>query len=43
MRITAALRTIGEVHPPLARHLRHAVSTGRFCSYHPEQPVRWRT
>jgi hypothetical protein len=43
MRITSALRTIGEVHPPLARHLRHAVSTGRFCSYHPEQPVRWRT
>jgi hypothetical protein len=43
MRITTALRIIADVHPPLARHLRQTVSTGRFCVYRPEQPVRWRT
>jgi hypothetical protein len=43
MRITAALKTIDEVHPLLARHLRRAVSTGRFCAYRPEQPMRWHT
>ena len=30
MRIGTALRALDEVHPPLARHLRLAVSTGRF-------------
>lgn len=43
MRIATALRVIAEVHPQLGRHLRQAVSTGRFCVYRPEQPVRWRT
>jgi hypothetical protein len=43
MRIATALRVIAEVHPTLGRHLRQAVSTGRFCVYRPEQPVRWRT
>jgi hypothetical protein len=41
MRIATALRAIEAVHGPLARHLRLAVTTGRFCSYRPEHPVRW--
>jgi hypothetical protein len=41
MRIAIALRGIEAVHRPLARHLRHAVITGRFCSYRPERPVNW--
>ncbi|HVE68149.1 MAG TPA: hypothetical protein VNB64_06165, partial [Solirubrobacteraceae bacterium] len=40
-RIRAALRRIEEVHPALGRHLSHAVRTGAFCSYTPEQPVEW--
>lgn len=43
MRITTALRAIGEVHPGLARHLRASVATGRFCVYRPEEPVTWAT
>jgi tetratricopeptide (TPR) repeat protein len=43
MRIGTALRAIDAVHRPLARHLRLAVRTGRFCSYRPEHPVRWHT
>jgi hypothetical protein len=43
MRIATALRAIEAVHRPLARHLRLAVTTGRFCSYRPENPVRWHT
>jgi hypothetical protein len=41
MRITTALRSIGQVHPVLARHLDLAVATGRFCVYRPEHPVIW--
>jgi hypothetical protein len=41
MRVGTALKAIGEVHPALARHLRASVSTGRFCSYEPEDPVGW--
>ena len=41
MRIRTALRTIDEAHPGLARHLRLAVSTGRFCAYRPERSIRW--
>jgi hypothetical protein len=43
MRIATALRAIEAVHGPLARHLRLAVTTGRFCSYRPENPMRWHT
>jgi len=43
MRIATALRAIEAVHRPLARHLRLAVTTGRFCRYLPEHPVRWHT
>jgi hypothetical protein len=42
MRITTALKAIEAVHPDLARHLRLAVSTGRFCAYRPEQPTAWK-
>jgi hypothetical protein len=41
MRVGTALKAIAEVHPALARHLRASVSTGRFCSYRPEDPVTW--
>jgi hypothetical protein len=43
MRIATALRAIEAVDPALARHLRLAVSTGRFCVYRSEDPVAWRT
>ncbi len=41
MRIATAIKAIREVHPPLARHLELAVSTGRFCVYRPEETVTW--
>jgi tetratricopeptide (TPR) repeat protein len=41
MRVGTAMKAIAEVHPSLARHLRASVSTGRFCSYEPEDPVSW--
>ena len=41
MRVGTALKAIAEVHPALARHLRASISTGRFCSYRPENPVSW--
>ncbi len=40
-RIRDAIRRIGEVHPELGHHLQHAVRTGVYCSYRPEQPVVW--
>lgn len=39
--IRRAIDHIDEVHPGLARHLDRAITTGGFCSYDPEQPVRW--
>jgi AAA ATPase domain len=41
MRIGTALKAIDTVHPELARHLRNSVSTGRFCSYRPDQELSW--
>jgi AAA ATPase domain len=41
MRIGTALKAIETVHPELARHLRNSVSTGRFCSYRPDQRLTW--
>jgi TolB-like protein len=41
-RIRHALRKLHEVHEPLGRHLENSLRTGTFCSYRPEQPVRWR-
>jgi hypothetical protein len=43
MRIATALKTIDAAHPALARHLRLAVATGRFCVYRPESPTVWKT
>jgi hypothetical protein len=43
MRIGTAVKAIEAVHPDLARHLRLAVSTGRFCVYRPERPTTWTT
>lgn len=40
-RIRSTIRRIEGVHPRLGRHLQLAVRTGTFCSYAPEQPVRW--
>jgi hypothetical protein len=40
-RIKDAIRRIGDAHPQLGRHLTGSVRTGTFCSYEPEQPVRW--
>ncbi len=41
-RIRAAIRQLEKLHPNLGRHLRHAVNTGTYCSYRPEQPTTWR-
>lgn len=43
MRIAAALTAIEHVHPPLGRHLRASIRTGRFCVYEPEDDVTWYT
>lgn len=43
MRIATALKSIGAVHPDLARHLRNSVTTGRFCAYRPEHATAWQT
>jgi hypothetical protein len=40
-RIRATIRQLEKMHPNLGRHLRHAVNTGAYCSYRPEQPVAW--
>jgi hypothetical protein len=39
--IRNSVARIGKSNPALARHLLGAVKTGVFCSYRPEQPVRW--
>lgn len=41
MRIAAAIKAIGRVHPPLGRHLKASVRTGRHCVYEPEDDVTW--
>jgi hypothetical protein len=40
-RIKQAIDRIGGDAPSLGRHLRNSVTTGTYCSYHPEQPVDW--
>jgi predicted ATPase len=40
-RIRAAIKAVGEQHPPLQRHLASAVKTGTWCSYRPERAIRW--
>ena len=39
--IRTCLDTIAEVHPALARHVRHNIRTGTFCLYQPPRPERW--
>jgi hypothetical protein len=41
MRIRDAITRIDGEAPDLARHLRHSLRTGTFCSYRPEHPVDW--
>jgi hypothetical protein len=41
-RIRSAIAKIDDVDPMLGAHLARSVHTGRFCSYRPEQPTRWR-
>jgi hypothetical protein len=41
MRIRASLVAIREAHPALGVHLHRTVSTGRLCSYNPDEPVTW--
>ena len=43
-RIKEAIRRIGEINPPLGRHLSARIKTGYFCSYnpHPDRPVAWK-
>lgn len=40
-RIRAAIRKVDDVHPELARHLRHSVRTGTWCAYEPESAPSW--
>jgi hypothetical protein len=40
-RVRDAIARIEAVDPELGQHLRHAVKTGTYCSYAPEQPTRW--
>jgi tetratricopeptide (TPR) repeat protein len=40
-RIREAIGHVERAHPDLGRHLRHAVRTGAWCRYEPEQPVHW--
>jgi tetratricopeptide (TPR) repeat protein len=40
-RIRDAIARINAEHADLGLHLRNAVSTGTFCSYRPDRPVKW--
>ncbi len=41
-RIRATIRRLADEHPELGRHLAASVTTGAFCCYRPERPVRWK-
>ncbi len=41
-RLRTTIRQLGRAHTHLGRHLTHAVNTGTYCSYRPEQPTVWR-
>jgi hypothetical protein len=41
-RVRDSINHIEAAHPLLGRHLRHAVRTGSFCMYDPDQPTEWR-
>ena len=38
-RVRNSINHIEAAHPALGRHLRHAVRTGSFCKYDPDQPT----
>jgi 7-cyano-7-deazaguanine synthase in queuosine biosynthesis len=38
-----SLKTIGEFHPHLHRHLKICVSIGTYCVYNPDSPTTWAT
>lgn len=40
-RIRHAIKKLEQAHPALARHLRHSIKTGVFCSYSPEKETHW--
>jgi hypothetical protein len=40
--ISNALRVIKSRFPELWRHLSVSIRTGTYCSYTPEEPVRWK-
>lgn len=40
-RLRSTLRRIDDLHPALGRHLRSSITTGAFCSYRPDDDVRW--
>jgi hypothetical protein len=40
-RVKSMIRQITKLHPQLGAHLTHAVNTGTYCSYRPEQPIVW--
>jgi predicted ATPase len=41
-RIRASIRQLERLHPSLARHFAHSITTGLYCSYRPEAAVDWR-
>ncbi len=41
-RIRSTIRSLRAVHPEFARHLAASITTGTYCAYRPERPVRWR-
>ena len=40
-RLRSAISRVEQVHRELGRHLTRSVRTGRFCGYHPDEPVVW--
>ena len=38
-----SINKIAKAHAALGTHLRNTITTGLFCSYHPETPTSWET
>jgi len=41
--LRASINKIAKAHAAFGTHLRNAIKTGLFCSYHPETPTSWET
>jgi predicted ATPase len=41
-RLRSTITRIADLHPALGRHLAQWVTTGLYCSYRPDPPMRWR-